>query len=167
MRTGERICVMWISPTHSSETIPKLGTRFQLRDHDDTPGHIMIVPGIFSTSSSIIIAIFVTVRYTEIPILIYKGAALIWFSFVIISIWFEFEVLTVIRSLEDIVQMLNNIDQPYFLQLPIKLRLYLSKSGKATRPAIFNIGDFTYYSIGVVKSMWDEIINQLIFLLTF
>jgi putative two-component system response regulator len=43
MRTGERICVMWLPPTQNSEPLGSFGFQRQTIDSADEPGRIMIV----------------------------------------------------------------------------------------------------------------------------
>ena len=126
----------------------------------------MIVPTIFGLSSVIIILIYITLRHTDIPILIYIGVACTGFSLLILLFWFALETISCIQSAEAIVATLNTKDQPYFLELPPMEWRYLTKYGKATRQLVFDIGDFTDYSIAVPITIWDEILNQLIFILT-
>ena len=41
------------------------------------------------------------------------------------------------------------------------------KRGKATRPLNYRIGEFMEFSLDVPMGIWDEILNQLVFLLSF
>lgn len=123
----------------------------------------MIVPSIFSISSTIVVAIYATVKLTDVPILIHMGFAWIGFSFLIFLFWFGFELLVFIQSSEAIVATLASKDQ-YLLELERDERLYLIKFAKATRELGFNIGEFTNYSIDVLIAIWEELLNQILFL---
>ena len=127
----------------------------------------MIVPAILAICSSIVIALYISLRHTEIAILIYLAFVGVGVTLFILLFWFSFEVIAVIRSTEAIVATLNTRDQAYFLQLSPMEQRYLTKFGKTTRQAVFEIGDFVEYSIDCPIGYWDEILNQLIFLLTF
>ena len=127
----------------------------------------MIVPTMSSIASTIIVTIFVTLKYRELPILIHLGFAWIGFSFSVLAFWFALETLSNIQSSEAIVEMLSRRHEQYFMDLSRTDRLYLIKWATATRQLVFQVGDFTDYSIGVMTAFWEEIINQLLFLLTF
>ena len=83
----------------------------------------MIVPAIFSVSSSIIVAFYVSIRHTEIPILIYLRFASVGVSLFVILFWFGLEVIKLIQSTEAIVETLNSKDPPYFMELAPTQRL--------------------------------------------
>ena len=126
----------------------------------------MIVPTLISICSSIVIALYISLRHSDIAILIYLAFVCLGVSLLILLFWFSFEFIALIRSTEAIVATLNSRDQAYFVQLSPDEQRFLTKCGKATRQAVIEIGDFVEYSIDCPIGFWDEILNQLIFLLT-
>ena len=127
----------------------------------------MIVPSIAGTCSAIIISLFITIRHHELPILLYLGFPYIAGSMLGCVYGLGFEVLNLIRETECIIEVLVASSRRNFDRLALpEQRLELKKIAKALRPAVFDVGYFTNYSINVPVGMGDEILNQLLFLLT-
>ena len=127
----------------------------------------MINPTIFSTSSSIIVCFYVTLRHTEIPTYIYVGFPYVGVSLLALIFWLSYEVTMLIRSTDAIVGTLTSTEDDYFRELPKQQKQFLVKLGKSTRSFSYPMGDFMDFSLDVPAGIWDEIINQLVFLLTF
>ena len=49
----------------------------------------------------------------------------------------------------------------------LELKKYIVRKGKATRAMNFRLGDFMEFSIDVPIGVWEEILNQVFFLLSF
>ena len=72
----------------------------------------------------------------------------------------------VIRASEESLGILRCREEEYFLRIPIHERAAMLKRAKALRPAFFNVGSFSEFNVNVPIGTWDEIVNQLLFLLT-
>ena len=92
-------------------------------------------------------------KHTEIAIVIYMGVAFVGVSLTVLLAWFAFMLTGAIQSTEAVVATLNSKCQTYFVNLPQVERRYLRKCGKATRPAIFDVGVFVQFSIDVTFVM--------------
>ena len=71
-----------------------------------------------------------------------------------------------IRLLEGSVQTLTSTREDYFRKLPAEQRLYFVKLGKAVRVPKFDVGPFMKYSFEVSLAIMNEIIGQLVLLLS-
>ena len=132
---------------------------------------LMIVPTISSATSTIIICLYVTIRHEELPIglvpfFFYVGMTLFGIVF-----WIAYQVILVIRASEAIIGVLTTVDKegdnPGWMGVPLPPKKYIMKRGKATRPLGYRIGEFIEFSLDVPIGIWDEIVNQLLFLLSF
>ena len=75
------------------------------------------------------------------------------------------------RASEGSLGFLRSKEKQYLLGLPVEERRVRYKTAMALRPALFNVGDFADYhdSRGLMElpiTVWDEMLNQLLFLLT-
>ena len=72
-----------------------------------------------------------------------------------------------IQASENTLGSLRCTENPYLLSLPMKERMAILRRAKALRPAFFSVGDFTdEFNVDVPVGVWEEILNQLVFLLT-
>lgn len=118
-----------------------------------------------SASAAVIILGFVAIRYTELPIFCYimfPYCALILLGLIF---WQCYDMLCVIRESEDILSQLQQRHTPYFESMTRAERAEVTKRSKALRPVMFNMGD-SAFSINVPINAWDEIVNQILFLLS-
>ena len=131
---------------------------------------LMVVPTIFSVTSTIITCLYVTIRNEGLPewlvlLFFYVGITLFGNVF-----WIAYQAILVIRASEATIGVLTSIqyeNSGHHNHVPLVIRKYIVKRGKATKPLSFRIGEFTEFSLDVPMSIWDEILNQLLFLLSF
>ena len=60
----------------------------------------------------------------------------------------------------------QNRMSPFLKNLPPVKRRELLLRARALRPVVVKVGEFSECSFEVLMNIWDEIINQLVFLLT-
>ena len=130
---------------------------------------LMVVPAMATATSAIIICFYVTIRHQEVPpwlvpLFTYVGVSLFGTVF-----WITYQAMLVIRTSEAIIGALTTVDDPMLgsMRVPLTLQKYIAKRGKATRPLNIRIGAFMEFSLDVPIGIWDEILNQLVFLLSF
>ena len=79
--------------------------------------------------------------------------------------WHSYDMLQVVQASEDVLGELSQHQATYFNGMARAQRLELMKRSKAMRPLVFYIGN-SEFSIGLPINTWDEILNQVLFLLS-
>ena len=126
----------------------------------------MIVPTIVSVASGIIVCFYITIRHTELPIYSYAIYTYTGVNLSGLLFWRAYELIMTIRASEAIVSTLSSTTEQYYQESPAKQKLYIRKLIRPTRAIFFRIGIFMDFSLDVPVGIWDEILNQLLFLLT-
>ena len=121
---------------------------------------------IFSLSLGVIITAFVSIRFTSIPIYLYMIFPTTATILMAIMFWNLYDLLIVIRDSEDIMRQLWSYEAPYLRPMPNNLRTRVLKRAKAMRVLEFPVGEFADFNINLPIAMWDEILNQVLFLLS-
>ena len=127
----------------------------------------MVVPPAFLNAGlTIVLAWYLTIRHTELPLYIYCvfPYAGILFTFMLFDLCYDG--ILVMRASEDSLTKLRLAEKQYFLRMPTDERMAMMKRAKALRPAFFSVGSFTEFTMDVPVGVCDEIVNQLMFLLT-
>ena len=70
------------------------------------------------------------------------------------------------RASQGIIARLLSMEQSYFQGMGRKERNAVMKRAKAFRPLVIPIGDFCNASMGVIEVAWEEILNDVLFLLS-
>ena len=128
---------------------------------------LMIVPSIFNVSSAIIFCLYISIRHTDLPILTYLLFPYLATIILILMFWLGLELVRIIRASETIVETLGALGTRNGNGLTMQQRLYIRKKAKATRPLGYRVGEFVDVSLDLPVGVWEEIINQLAFLLTY
>lgn len=81
--------------------------------------------------------------------------------------WTSYQIISVVRASEEVIEALRSTVTDGYSRAPPELRKYIVKKGKATRALYYRVGNFSDFSLDVPVGIWDEIINQLLFLLSF
>ena len=88
------------------------------------------------------------------------------FAFTFILFWACYELVLAIRDSEEILGQLRSMEAPYLRAMPIAVRVKALKRAKAMKPVEFPLGNFADFSVTVPVTVWEEIVNQVVFLLT-
>ena len=136
---------------------------------------LMNIPTIVSASTTIIVCFYVTIRPENVPIwlvlvILYVGITLFGVLFLI-----SYQAILVMRGSEGIIRALISLEVGDWRDRrragdptpPFAQKKYILLRGKATRPLTYRIGSFMEMSLEVPIGIWDEILNQLFFLLTY
>ena len=124
-------------------------------------------PGaLVSLSSTVIVGLFVGLRHTELPWYLYwvypiTGTVLLIQIFV-----FAYCVIGVQQESEEIVEKLQSLASGSLDGLTLVEKKKVLKRSRAMTPLPFGIHGFTDFSWAVPLAAWDEILNQLFFLLS-
>ena len=127
----------------------------------------MLPPTIVSVSLAIIVSTFVSIRYTELPLCYYVYFPNSAFTLMVNIFWLGYDGVLITRDSEGILGQLRSSQAPYLRSVPKHVRTLVMKRVRAMRVLEFRVGDFANFSVNVPISIWDEILNQVVFLLSF
>ena len=126
----------------------------------------MVPPAVFGGGAAIVFLSFVTLRHTELPLYIYWLFPYMTISFSVVLFDLCYDGILVIRASEASLSTLRSKEGQYFRRLPIEEQKAMSRRAKALRPAFFSVGNFAQFDMSMPIGVWDEMVNQLMFLLT-
>ena len=119
-------------------------------------------------SAGAILCLYIPIRHHEIPALLRLCFPLVGIVIVVVSFWWSYDVVLLTRASEDVLGKLRSFDYNWRENgISDIQRLRYLKRAKACRPVNIPIGTFGEFSLDVPVIMWDEILNQLLFLLSF
>ena len=119
-------------------------------------------------SAAAILCLYIPLRHQEIPALLRLSFPLVGIIVLIICFWWSYDVVLLIRASEEVLEKLKSFDHNWRENgISDIQRLRYLKRAKACRPVNIPIGTFGEFSLDVPVIMWDEILNQLLFLLSF
>ena len=127
----------------------------------------MLPPTISSVSTAVIVATFVSIRYTELPLFLYIFYPNTAFNLMFIIFWMCYDAVLLVRASEEIMGKLLSHDAEYLRPLPRAVRMEVLKRARAMKVLEFPLGDFADFSLNLPITIWDEILNQVFFLLSF
>ena len=127
---------------------------------------LVVPPGMFNGGPTIVLTWFLTMRYSEVPWYIYMWFPYVAALFTVVLFALCYDGILAIRASEESLSTLRSMEKQYFLRMPIQERKAMIRRAKAFRPAFFSVGNFTEFNMDVTIGVWDEIVNQLMFLLT-
>ena len=107
-----------------------------------------------------------TIRRTELPLLLYPLFPYMTAIFTVIMFDICRDDVVSIRVSEDVLSRLRSTAMEYLKQMPVLEKLTMLKRAKALRHIYGNVGIVEEYTIDVPVGVWDEILNQILFLLT-
>ena len=122
-------------------------------------------PFLVAASCAVILTSFVTIRYTELPLIVYVIFPYTAIIVMIIIFWQSYDMLRIIRASEHIMGGLWKHEAPYFHKMARAERIEMMKRSKAMRPLGFPVAD-SEFSLNLPIDTWNEIVNQTLFLLS-
>ena len=126
----------------------------------------ILAPIYFSTCSGVTITLYITVRPSGLPFYVYVWVPLVGIiAFGLIS-WFVYDVVMVKRAAEHVLGTLQSRSAPFYGRLSADQRRELRQRTRALRPVHLSFGNFSDMSLEVLANIWDEMLNQLLFLLS-
>ena len=133
---------------------------------------LMLAPTLASVTGAIIVSFYVTIRHEDvpsvlIPAIVYTEVALLGIVF-----WMCDQMLSVKTTSEAVIAVLTSITAEQVGRENLNsngrdLKKYIMRRAKATRAMNFRVGDFMELSLDVPIGVWDEILNQVLLLLSF
>ena len=129
---------------------------------------IVLFPTLVNAGGGVVICLYIPIRHPEVPLLL--NICFLVVAAILLAVIFgtSYDAVLVIRGVEDLLGKLKTFDaggrEDGISDLQ---RSRLLKRAKACRPMEVPIGTFGEFSLDVPVIMWDEILNQLLFLLSF
>ena len=127
----------------------------------------MLPPTISSVSVAVIVSTFVSIRFTELPLVFYVIFPYTAFTLMLVLFWACYDIVRLIRASEDVMGQLLSHNATYLRSMSRAERMKVLKRAKAMKILEFPIGEFSEFSLTLPVNIWDEIINQVVFLLSF
>ena len=122
---------------------------------------------ISSVSLAVIVAAFISIRYTDqIPLYVYIFFPYIAFTLMLVIFWLCYDAVRIVRASQGVLSSLLTQDVEYMRGLSRVGRLEVLKRARAMKELECPIGEFTEFSLSLPVNVWHEIINQVIFLLS-
>ena len=126
----------------------------------------ILAPMSFCTCSGITILLYITVRPSGLPFFIYIWVPLMAVIAVSVVNWNVYDVVMVKRTAEEVIGTLQSRSEPFYWRLSVSERKELRQRARAIRPVHFSFGNLSDVSLEVLANIWDEVLNQLLFLLS-
>ena len=126
----------------------------------------MVVPTLFAISCGMIISFYVTLRHTELPILLYVCFPYAGLTILVMLFWICYDATVVIQASEKLLSQLRSDGSPYLAGLTREEKMRILLRSRAMRPLAFPVGNFTNFSLAIPENVWDEALNQIFFLLS-
>ena len=124
----------------------------------------------FSLGTTIVIGLFTFFRNfghsTAFISLVVTLVGILCIGFLCHTVWASYDSFKAIQSSEDLLRTLRSANKSYLNQLPRWERAELLRRARAMKPLHSHIGNFCKYDISAMFGIWNEIINQLLFLLS-
>ena len=125
-----------------------------------------VVPTLFASSCSMIVCFYIALRHTELPILLYLCFPYAGFTILVILFWICYDATVVIQESEKLLSQLRSDGSPYLAGLTREEKIKILLRSRAMRPLSFPISNFTTFSLAIPANVWDEVLNQIVFLLS-
>ena len=120
----------------------------------------------FSLSTTVILAMYIGLRHTELPWYLYWVYWLAGVGVLLQLFGTGYDIICAKEDSEEIVGRLQSPATAGLQRLPLEERRKILKGSKAMTGLQFDIAHLAQYSWAVPLGAWDEILNQLLFLLS-
>ena len=127
----------------------------------------LVPPVIFIWAAAVTILLYITFRPSGLPLLVYCWFPLVAVCSMFIITWLIYDAVTVKRSADEVLSKLQSRTTGFYrtLREPAEKKEFMIRS-RALQPVRLTIGEFTEGTMEVVVSIWEEVLNQLLFLLS-
>ena len=123
-------------------------------------------PVILGIGSGIVLLLYLSANPEGIPSFIHYWVPVIAFGALLIMSWLWYDVVMMGRESEEAMENLKLKTHPFFHHLEPAERKYLFCSARALRPVGVTIGQFSDMTFEGLVGVWEEILNQFLFLLS-
>ena len=84
----------------------------------------------------------------------------------VVITWLFYDAVSAKRSADEVLANLQSRTTRYYERLDSHGKIEFVRRARALQPVRLRIGEFTEASLEVAASIWDEVFNQLLFLLS-
>ena len=86
---------------------------------------------------------------------------------ILVAVFFvSYDIVSVIQGSEDIVKNLQSPQHGYYKMAGPEVKNGLLQAARALKPLEIPVGNFATFGFGVTQVMYEEVLNELLFLLT-
>ena len=128
----------------------------------------VVAPTIFLLACAIIVLLYVTFRPSGLPFLVDCWFPVVGVIAMFLLTWVFYDAVVVKRSTEEVLSTLQSRTSGYYRMLrdkPAEKREFMRRC-RALQPIRLTIGDLSEFTLEVVMNIWEEVFNQLLFLLS-
>ena len=126
----------------------------------------LLGPVILGIGAGIVITLYLTVRPSGLPPFIHFWVPFIAFGVFVILSWLWYDVVTLKREADEVKDNLQARTHEFLRDLEPNQREYLARRAHALRSFYLAIGQFSDMTFEGLVGVWDEILNQFVFLLS-
>ena len=126
----------------------------------------LLGPVILGIGAGIVITLYLTVRPSGLPPFIHFWVPFIAFGVFVILSWLWYDVVTLKREADEVKDNLQARTHEFLRDLEPNQREYLARRARALRSFYLAIGQFSDMTFEGLVGVWDEILNQFVFLLS-
>ena len=125
-----------------------------------------ICPALVGGFCAVVTFLYVTLRHTNLPIFIYLAFPYSAVTLMGLLLWISYDADQVMKSSRQLCLQLRSLQAPCFSGWTKSRREKAVKRALACRPCTFPVGIFADFSLTVPLRIWEEILNQLMLLLS-
>ena len=126
----------------------------------------ILSPVLLVACSGIILALYITVRPLGFPWFVYMWCPLVAIVGIFIISWIFYDIVMIKRAAEEVVGRLQSRSEWMCRSLALDQRKELRRRAGTLRPIHLSLWNFADASFEVLANVWDEVLNQLLFLLS-
>ena len=127
---------------------------------------IMDVPALFGSCCGVTLLLYVTIRPSGLAALIYIWFPVVAVLLMVVVTWLCYDCVIIKRMAEEIAANLQMATKRRFLSNDKLIQKHCIRRVKSLRPVYLVVGDFSEMTLEFPMNMWDEVFNQLVFLLS-
>ena len=128
---------------------------------------LMFAPLLVGLIICVIITLFLAIRYTQLPLLLYIWCLVTGITILFVIFWISYDIVLVKRTAEDVMSRFASHDgAPYLGRMSKQERVAVAKRALALKVLEFPNGDSVDLSLDLPVMVWEEVLNQVLFLLS-
>ena len=126
-----------------------------------------MAPVIFLWGTGVTVLLYITFRPYGLPVLVYCWLPLLAVISMFIVTWQFYDAVVVKRSTDEVLSKLQSRTTGYYRTLLQRgEKTDFMRRCRALQPVRLAIGEFTEFTLEVAMNIWEEVFNQLLFLLS-
>ena len=123
-------------------------------------------PIILGVCSGIVLMLYISVRQSGLPPMLHYCMLPLAFGTIMAVSWLWYDVVTMNREADVVIESLQSRSHRFLRDLEPSGRAHLFRKARALRSVHLTIGQFSDITLEGLVGIWDEVVNQLMFLLS-